>query len=172
MKQQGDLNVFQCGAVACGSAGKWTQYRQHGFITMRMLWREQSTKIRSFIMTDDETEVSSAVVEETSSFETSADELALNSNAIAKTDTRLSGTYLFAHSCPLSKELDLQVSMRTRRPRLLVLHPISDGRMYGDARPNQWRTMSNACLHLSNMRRAPISSCQLATGGLCKYAFS
>ena len=83
------MESFRSGAGAYRNAREWTQQQRDGFIAnANGVARRQSTETRSFNTSGNNSKVSSAVVEEPSSSETSADELDLDNNAIVKRQRR------------------------------------------------------------------------------------
>ena len=81
----GNINSFRSGVAAYRNAREWTRRQRDDFIAdANRVARRQSTGTRSFNTSGNDSKVSSAVVEEPSSSETSADELALDNEAIVK----------------------------------------------------------------------------------------
>ena len=86
----GNINSFRSGAAAYRNARDWTTQQRDGFIAKaNVKARRQSTKTRSFNTGANDSNFSSAAVEEPSSAETSADERVLDNDAIVKRQRRL-----------------------------------------------------------------------------------
>ena len=83
------LDTFREGAGAYRNGREWAQQQRDDFIAKaNAMARRQSTETISFNTSGNDSKVSSAVVEEPSSSETSADELALDNQAIVKRQRR------------------------------------------------------------------------------------
>ena len=86
----GNINSFRSGAAAYRNAREWTQQQRDCFIAnANAVAQRRSTETRSFSRTENNTIVSSAVADESTSSETSADELALDYDTAAKRRRRL-----------------------------------------------------------------------------------
>ena len=85
----GNMNGFRSGVSAYRNAREWAQQQRDDLIaSANCVARRQSTETRSFNTSGNDSKVSSAVVEEPSGSETSADELALDNEAIVKRQRR------------------------------------------------------------------------------------
>ena len=85
----GNINSFRSGVAAYRNAREWTQQQRDGFIAnANGIARRQCTETRSFNTSGNGSKVSSAAVEEPSSSETSADELAPDYEAMVKRQRR------------------------------------------------------------------------------------
>ena len=86
-------DTFREGAGAYRNAREWTQQQRDDHIAKaNAVARSQSIESRSFNTSANDSKVSSAVVEQLSSSETSADELALDNKAIVKRQRRATRT--------------------------------------------------------------------------------
>ena len=86
----GNINSFRSGAAAYRNAREWTQQQRNCFIAnANAVVQRRSTETRSFSRTKNNTIVSSVVADESTSSETSTDELALDYNTAAKRRRRL-----------------------------------------------------------------------------------
>ena len=85
----GNINSFRSGVAAYRNARQWAQQQRDELITSANdVARRQSTVTRSFNTSGNDSKVTSAVVEEPSGSETSADELALDNEAVVKRQRR------------------------------------------------------------------------------------
>ena len=83
------VDSFRSGAGAYRNAREWTKQQRDTFIAnANDRARNQSTETISFDTSGNDSKVSSAVVEEPSGSETSADELALDNEAVVKRQRR------------------------------------------------------------------------------------
>ena len=85
----GNINSFRKWVAAYRNAREWTQQQRDGFIAnANGVARRQSTETRSFNTSGNDSKVSSDAVEEPSSSETSADELAPDYETVVKRQRR------------------------------------------------------------------------------------